>query len=75
MNIPQQYWWIYPLIILDLVLKGFGLWIAARKDHKYWFVALILVNSFGILPLIYLVFFSKWEVIEKYKKQIFKKRK
>ncbi|MFA5932619.1 MAG: DUF5652 family protein [Microgenomates group bacterium] len=51
--------WLMPLIILDLVLKGFALWKAGRNNHMYWFIALLLVNSLGILPLVYLVFFEK----------------
>lgn len=42
-------------IFLDLILKGFALWRSARKDQNIWFIALLLVNSLGILPLIYLV--------------------
>ena len=51
--------WLMPLIMLDLVLKGFALWKAGRNNHMYWFIALLLINSMGILPLIYLVFFEK----------------
>lgn len=75
MNLPQNMWWVYPLIILDLVLKAFALWRSARNDHKYWFIALLIINSAGIVPLVYIIFFSKWDKIEKYKKQIFKKKK
>jgi methionyl-tRNA synthetase len=46
-------------IIIDLVLKGISLWRSARNRQQYWFVALLLVNSFGILPAIYLIFFEK----------------
>ena len=50
-------WWglLFPLIILDLVLKGFALWRAARNKQTVWFIALLLVNSVGILPAIYLL--------------------
>lgn len=51
--------WLMPLIILDLVLKGVALWKAGRNNQLYWFIALLLVNSIGILPIIYLVFFEK----------------
>lgn len=47
------------LLILDIVLRGFALYKAARNNSPVWFVALLLVNSVGILPIIYLVFFSK----------------
>jgi len=48
-------------IILSLVLalwtlpwKGYALWIAARNRHKYWFIALLLVNTVAILEIIYI---------------------
>lgn len=44
-----------PFVILDLILRGFALWKSARKDQNVWFIALLVVNSMGILPLIYLV--------------------
>ncbi len=43
----------------DLFWRGKALWRAAQKSQLYWFIALLLVNSMGILPIIYLVFFSK----------------
>jgi hypothetical protein len=47
------------LLLLDLVLKGFALWRAGRNNQLYWFIALLVVNSAGILPAIYLLAFSK----------------
>ena len=46
---------LIPLMIFDLVLRGFALWRSARKGQNVWFIALLVVNSLGILPLIYLV--------------------
>lgn len=45
--------------ILDLVLKAIALWKSARNSQKVWFVALLIVNSLGVLPIIYLLFFAK----------------
>ncbi len=47
---------LLPLVILDLILKGFALYKSARKGQTIWFVALLLVNSMGILPLVYILF-------------------
>jgi len=44
-----------PFIILDLILRGYSLWKSAKKDQNIWFIALLVVNSMGILPLIYLI--------------------
>lgn len=55
-----DFWWIIlPLVIVDLVLKGLALWKAARHGQNIWFVALLIVNSMGVLPTIYLLFFQK----------------
>ena len=32
-------WWLGPLVILDLVLKGLALWRASRNGQKWWVVA------------------------------------
>ncbi len=50
--------WLTPLIFIDLVLKGFALWKAAKHTQSYWFIALLLVNSLGILPVVYMLFFQ-----------------
>lgn len=47
--------WFFLLIGIDLILRGFALWRSSRKDQKIWFIALLVVNSLGILPLIYLL--------------------
>ncbi len=43
------------LALVDIILKAVALWRSARNSQKYWFVALLLINSAGILPAIYLV--------------------
>lgn len=52
----NRIWWLIgPLALLDLVLKGFALWRSARNSQQVWFIALLVVNSLGILPAIYLL--------------------
>lgn len=46
------------VVLWDLVLKGFALWKAARGDQMGWYVALLILNTVGILPIIYLLFFK-----------------
>lgn len=45
----------YLLLVADLILRGIALYKSARKDQKVWFVALLVVNSIGLLPLAYLL--------------------
>ncbi len=46
---------IIPFMLVDLLLRGYALWKSAKKGQPVWFIALLIVNSMGILPLIYLV--------------------
>jgi len=46
---------LYLLIVVDVILRGITLYKSARKDQRLWFVALLVVNSLGILPIIYLI--------------------
>ncbi len=50
------------LVLWDLVWRGQALWKSSKKDQKYWFIALLIVNSVGLLPIIYLL-------IDKYSKK------
>ncbi len=50
---------IVSFVFVDLILRGVALWKSARFSQKGWFIALLIVNSLGILPVIYLLFFQK----------------
>ena len=41
----------------SIVLKGFALWHAARGGQKAWFIALLIINTLGILEIVYLIWF------------------
>jgi len=47
---------LFVLAVVDLILKGWALWRAARMEKKWWFLALLVVNSMGIFPTIFLIF-------------------
>lgn len=57
-NNPTLVLGLIGLMVFDLVLKGMALWRASKNHQRNWFIALFLVNSLGILPLIYLYFFQ-----------------
>lgn len=42
------------LALWSLPWKGYALWLAARNKHKYWFIALLLINTAAILEIIYI---------------------
>lgn len=39
--------------------KGLALWKSARYSQKYWFIAILVISSLGILEIIYLALFQK----------------
>ena len=41
-------------VIWTLPWKGIALWKAARLGHSGWFVALLLINTLGVLEILYL---------------------
>lgn len=43
----------------SLVWKGLALWHSAQRGEYWWFMVLLLVNTLGILEIIYLFFFAK----------------
>mgnify|MGYP001559486187 CR=1 FL=1 len=47
------------LLLWSLFWKGLALWKSARGSHKWWFVILLLVNTAGILDILYIYVFSK----------------
>lgn len=49
----------YFIIVWSLIWTGIALWHAARNRQLAWFVVLLIVNTVGILEVIYLTFFRK----------------
>jgi hypothetical protein len=49
---------LFLIIIWVTIWKGIALWHAAQSKHKGWFVAILILNTLGILPIIYLLWFK-----------------
>lgn len=47
------------MTIWSLIWKGLALWKAAKKSDKAWFIALLIINTVGILEIFYIYIFSK----------------
>lgn len=58
----QNIWILVGLAVWTLPWKGYALWKSARRGEKWWFIALLLVNSLAILEIAYIFFFSKKEI-------------
>ena len=61
------------LSIWTLIWKGLALWKASKKNSIPWFVIILVVNTIGILEILYLFIFSKMSF--KGKKLKFNKKK
>lgn len=47
------------LLLWSFFWKGLALWNSAKNEDKYWFIALLVLNTMGILEIVYLFFFEK----------------
>jgi hypothetical protein len=57
LGIPS--WLLSIILIWTLIWKGIALWKSARKNSPVWFVALLVINTIGILEILYIFLFSK----------------
>ncbi|HEY4478922.1 MAG TPA: DUF5652 family protein [Candidatus Paceibacterota bacterium] len=51
-------WLMTIVFIWVMIWKGIALWKAARNEHAWWFAALLVVNTLGILEIIYIL----WDI-------------
>ena len=47
------------LVVWEIAWKLAALWRAARNKQLGWFIAMTIINSFGILEIAYISFFQK----------------
>ncbi len=47
------------LTVWEIVWKGIGMWKASKNDQMWWFIPMLVLNTAGILPIIYIIFFQK----------------
>ena len=70
-SLASNSWLIWLVLLWTLPWKGVALWKASRNEHKWWFIALLVLNTMSILEIIYIFFFSKKKgVIEKKEEKI-----
>ena len=55
----ENQWVIFLIIAWTLSWKGVALWRAAKNNHKWWFIGLLVFNTLGILPILYIFIFGK----------------
>ena len=67
-------WLLIVVMIWSLAWKGIALWKAAGKKHLIWFVLILVVNTIGILEILYIFLFSKLNLSGKEEKRVRKRR-
>ncbi len=55
---PLIYYWMIPLIIWSITWKATALWKAARNRQLGWFLFLFIINSAGVLPILYIYYYQ-----------------
>ncbi len=46
-------------LLWSLIWKGLGLWHASRAGKPWWFIVILLINTFGLLEIFYLFVIEK----------------
>jgi len=55
----ENSWAIFPILLWITFWKGISLWIAVKENKKIWFLVLLVLNTFGILEIVYIFFVAK----------------
>lgn len=65
--------WIAPFVLIfifwSLFWKGLALWHSARRGQNWWFLAMLVVNTAGILEIIYLFAVAKLKFRELFSRE------
>jgi len=57
--------WLTLAVLWSLPWKGVALWKAAHREEKWWFVALLIVNTLGLLEIAYIFLIARDRGVEK----------
>lgn len=68
-------WLIAIVLIWSLTWKGLALWKSARKNSPVWFIILLIVNTIGVLEILYIYVFSEMECCKKTEKRKTRRKK
>lgn len=49
----------YLLLAWSIAWKGIALWNSSKNNQKNWFIAILVINTLGIIEIIYLFGFAK----------------
>ena len=67
-HLPETLVWLMPIIIIliiwETVWKLIALWKAGRNNHLAWFICIALINTIGILPIVYILIHRKKSTVQ-----------
>jgi methionyl-tRNA synthetase len=63
-GLPISTWVLALLVVWSVIWKGLALWKSARLSNKWWFIILLVVNTVGILDIIYIYFVARKYTVE-----------
>lgn len=52
-------WILLLLVAWTLPWKGIALWKASQLRQKYWFIALLVINTLALLEIFYIFFIAR----------------
>lgn len=61
----ENQWLIWLIILWTMPWKGVALWKAASLKDKWWFIALLVINTLALLEILYIFVFSKRKTLVK----------
>lgn len=61
LNNPSYTFLLLVFMAWSLAWKGVALWKSARHHQRNWFILLLILNTLGILEIVYLFYFQRKE--------------
>lgn len=56
--------WAFLVVLWSLPWKGVALWKAAQLSHRNWFIAILIVNTLGLLEIYYIFMVARKFTVE-----------
>jgi len=56
---PGEMLFFVVFLLWATLWKGYALWRSSKLNQKYWFIGILVLNTAGIVEIIYLLFFQK----------------
>lgn len=55
----ENIWLFIITLVWVLPWKAWALWVASKRDEKWWFVLILVLNTFAIVEIFYIFFIAK----------------